>query len=319
LKSIERPIFIVGVHRSGTTMLRYMLNSHPRIYIPPESDFIPRFFKHQPTKNLGTAEIRRILKIIFTRYRFVREWSAEVPAFDKFIEQLPARTPAAVLEKLYRDYATQNGAVRWGDKTPIYSSYLPLIHEILPTVQFIHLIRDGRDVALSMLDTWGTRDFHIDIYFTARNWVRRTCQAQTAGALLGSNHYFELRYEKLVSNPVSELHQLCNFLGETFLPEMAEPQRLARREIESGSFHNAVRNPPTTTRVARWQTEMSPADLRLFQHVAGHLLQTLNYPLREYDPMSARERTRYTALKTKYVTLQAGRRILQALGIYPPI
>ncbi len=315
----ERPIFIVGVHRSGTTLLRYMLNSHPRIYLPPESDFIPRFFGREPLADLSELQINRYLEIIFKRYRFVREWQGQPPKPRTFYAALDERSPAGFLKALYQAYAAQDNAVRWGDKTPIYTSYLPLLHTIFPTAQFVHLIRDGRDVALSMLDKWGARDFHIDIYFTAHNWMRRTAQARVAGADLGDSQYYEMRYENLVRDPEPELRGLCAFLGESYLSEMAAPHRLARQQIEPGSFHDPVRSPPATDRIARWHTEMSPADLRVFQRVAGRLLQALGYPLAEPGEMPAEERARFYALKAKFLTLQAGRRTLQGLGLMPPI
>jgi hypothetical protein len=315
----ERPIFIVGVHRSGTTLLRYMLNSNPRIHIPPESDFIPYFFGRQPTESLSDERIAQILNVIFTRYRFVREWQGEPPDLVQFIDSMPDRTPAAFLNTLYRAYASQNNADRWGDKTPIYTSYIDLINKIFPQAQFIHLIRDGRDVALSMLETWGPKDFHIDIYFTARNWVYRTCLARNAGLQLGPDRYYELRYEHLVQDPERELRPLCEFLNEVYLPAMAEPHRLGRTQIAAGSFHAPIRNPPNPHRIKRWQQEMTQPDLRLFQHLARDLLADLNYSLADAGTMSTKERIRFSTLHTKYIILQIGRRILQSLGVFPPI
>ncbi len=255
------------------------------------------------------TEIQRILQKIFNHYRFVREWDGTAPEPDTFIAQLPAWTPPAFLNKLYLDYAAQKGAQRWGDKTPIYSSYLPLLDKIFPGAQFIHLYRDGRDVAVSMLEKWGERDFHIDIYFAARNWDRRTRQVRTAGAAVESGRFHEIRYEELVAEPEHQLQVLCNFLGETYIPEMAAPHRLAQSEIEPGSFHDPVRNPPSTTRSGRWQTDLAARDVRLFQRVAGSLLETLGYEVQPVHPMASHESLRYAALKSKYGILQSGRRV----------
>ena len=315
----DRPIFIVGVHRSGTTLLRYMLNSNPRIHIPPESDFIPNFFGRKPTESLSDKRIAHILNVIFTRYRFVREWQGEPPDLVQFIDSMPDRTPAAFLDTLYCAYASQNNADRWGDKTPIYSSYIDLISKIFPQAQFIHLIRDGRDVALSMLETWGPKDFHIDILFTARNWVNRTSRARNAGHQLGPDQYYELRYENLVQDPERELRPLCEFLNEAYIAAMAEPHRLGRTQIEAGSFHAPVRNPPNPNRIKRWQQEMAQPDLRLFQHIARDLLEELDYSLPDVGEMSTQERVRFSTLNTKYIILQTGRRLLQSLGVFPPI
>jgi hypothetical protein len=315
----NEPFFIVGVHRSGTTLLRYMLNSSSRIYIPPESDFIPYFFGRGPRQELSEARIGQILDEIFSRYRLVKEWQGEPPGREAFVAAMAGRRPADFLETLYRTYARQQGAARWGDKTPIYASYLDLIHEIFPRARFVHIIRDGRDVALSMLDKWADKEFHVDVYFTARNWVRRIEQARASGARLGPEHYYEMRYERLVEDPARELRTLCDFLGEAYVPEMARPQRLARAQIAAGDFHAAVRQPPNTSRIGRWKNEMAPADLRLFQRIAGALLAELGYELAAAGKMRPAEGMRYAALAIKYGTLQAGRRVLQAAGLFPPI
>lgn len=313
------PLFIVGVHRSGTTLLRYMLSSSPRIYIPPESDFIPRFFLHNPTGPLTENDVANMLKVIFNQYRFAKAWREEPPDAEMMLREMDAPTPAAFLDALYSMYARQYGAVRWGDKTPIYASYVDLIHQIFPQARFVHLIRDGRDAALSMLEKWGQKEIHVDVYFAARNWVRRIRAAQAAGKRLGPERYHELYYEDLVRVPEQELRQLCHFLAEPYMSEMVEQQRLARRQLPSGGFHEPVRHPPTESRIGRWRQKMRPADVRLVQAVAGDLLQELGYELAPVGPMSSAERARLAALAVKYTVLQAGRRVLQAAGVMPPI
>jgi hypothetical protein len=315
-----RPFFIVGVHRSGTTLLRYMLSSHSRLYVPPESDFIPYFFLRNPTEELSDRRIAEILDIIFTKYRFVGEWRGDRPQAAEFTRQLAAPTPAALLDALYTAYARQNGAERWGDKTPIYASYLDLIHEIFPAAQFIHIIRDGRDAAQSMLAKYEADEFHVDVFFAARNWVRRIRKAQASGARLGPGQYYELRYEDLVVDPERELRGVCEFLGEPFEPPMLRHHRLASNRIPPDShFFDTVRQPTSDERMGRWRSKLSPADQRLVQAVAGPLLQELAYPLEDVGPMPWSERLRLVALALKYATLQAGRRVLQAAGLFPPI
>ncbi len=312
----DAPIFIVGVHRSGTTLLRFMLSSSPRIYIPPESDFIPRFFRRAPDRPLSEDQAARILRKIW-QYRFVKEWQGDPPRAADLLQD--GRTPAAFLHALYTTYASQYGAVRWGDKTPIYTSYIPLLHHLFPTARFVHVIRDGRDVALSTLDKWGSKEFHVDIYYAARNWVRRVRQAREGGARLGKHLYYELHYEQLVQQPEQELQKLCHFLGEEYLPQMAHQDRLARQWIKPGGFHDPVRRPPNAGRVDRWRREMSPRDLRLFQRVAGDLLLELGYETTDPEPTPPSEAVRFAYLSAKYISSQVGRHILQALGVLPPI
>jgi hypothetical protein len=315
----ERPFFLVGNPRSGTTLLRFMLNSSPRVYIPPESDFIPRFFLRDPHEILTERRIGRILRIIYSRYRFVREWQGQRLRPGDFTRRAPACMPADFLEILYGRYARQNGAVRWGDKTPIYANYIDLIHEIFPEARFVHIVRDGRDAALSMLEAWSHREVHVDLYFAARSWLRRVGQARASGARLGPTLFFELRYEKLVQEPERTLRRLCAFLQEPFVADMVRPHLLARQTVAAGSFHDALRQAPTAARVGRWRREMAPADLRVFQHLAGDLLTNLGYELADAGVMPLTERSRLAALRVKYETLQASRRMAQALGLLPPI
>ena len=315
-----QPIFIVGVHRSGTTLLRYMLGSHPRIYIPPESDFIPYFFLRDPVSELSDKQVEHILHIIFQRYRFVKEWKGDPPDPVQFARSLPDRTPASFLDSLYSAYARQYGAERWGDKTPIYASYLDLIHQIFPRAQFLHIIRDGRDASLSMLEKYQRDEVHVDIFFAARNWVRRIRRAQAAGARIGPKLYYELRYESLIDDPERELRAACAFLGESYETGMIDYHRTARERIPADShFFSNVRNPLSRQRVGRWQQEMDVADQRVVQFVAGKLLTELGYSLTDLGPMSVPERARLAALAIKYATLQSGRRLLQAFGLFPPI
>jgi hypothetical protein len=170
-----------------------------------------------------------------------------------------------------------------------------------------------------MLDKWGEKEFHVDIYFTARNWVRRIRRARASGGRLGPGRYYELRYEALAADPEAELRPLCAFLGEEYLPAMAKPHRLGQAQVAPGDFHAPLRRPPSTARVGRWQREMAPADLRLFQHVAGDLLAELDYEPADAGSMPPTEAARLAAYALKYSTLQAGRRVLQAAGLVPPI
>ena len=201
-----RPIFVTGSARSGTTLLRVILSSHSHIYVPPESDFIPRLFLGRGDARLTRQEAERDLRVILGYKRFFREWRAEPIDPVAFVDTLTERTPAALLDALYGSYAAQYGACRWGDKSPIYTNYIPLLAQLFPQAQFVHLIRDGRDAALSALDAYRDR-FYVDIYFAARSWRARVERARRTGAALGPSRYMELRYEHLTADPESALRE----------------------------------------------------------------------------------------------------------------
>ncbi len=316
--SAERPIFIVGAARSGTTLLRFMLCGHPRIYIPPQSDFIPRLFHSRPRDPMTRRQAIRAVSVIFSSRPFIKDWRAERPDAAAFVDSLPDLRPGTLLDTLYGQYARRHEAERWGDKTPTYTGYMDLIAEIFPTAQFIHIIRDGRDVALSTIQAYRKDIFYVDMYFAARSWKERVQKALASATRLGPDRYYELRYEQLTANPEARLREICEFLGETFVPAMTEPQKLARERLSAKNVHAAVRHPPTTSSVGRFRREMSEADQRLVQAVAGDLLDELGYGTVHFNKMPLGERGRYVGLQTKYTILESGRRVLQTVGLVSP-
>ena len=316
----SQPFFIIGVHRSGTTLLRFMLCRHSRIYIPPETDFIPYFFGKNPNEQLTDRRLQQITYKIFTRYRFKEEWQGNRPTLPDLLCVMPDRTPASFLNSLFLLYAKQYGKFRWGDKTPIYASYVELLHKIFPNAQFIHILRDPFDASLSLLDKYQDREFHIDIYFAARNWVRRIDDITKAKQLLAPELYHELRYEDLVRNPEENLREICSFLGETYEPAMVEQHLLAKDIIAPDShFFANVRNPVNTGSIGRGRKLLSLQDKHLIQRVAGSTMQQLGYEFEDLGTMTLPEITRMELLRAKYNILQAGRRIMTSINLMPPI
>lgn len=310
------PIFVTGSARSGTTLLRIMLSSHSRIYIPPESDFIPRLFLGRGNAAMTRRQAEHNIRIVLSYRRFFREWKAAPLEPALFVDALPELTPSAFLHAVYGSYAEQHGARRWGDKSPIYTNYISLLAEMFPEAQFIHLIRDGRDAALSMVTAYRDR-FYVDIYFAARSWRARVEATRRAGAVLGPSRYVELRYEALTTDPEVVLRSLCDFLGEPFELAMCEPHKLGRELLRPRGRHAPVRE-PLHANSGKWQREMSDADQRLFETVAGGLLRQLGYEHPEVGGVRSGERVRYAELATKYRVLEGGRRVLQAFGIFQP-
>jgi hypothetical protein len=315
----ERPIFLIGAPRSGTTLLRYVLSSHPRIHIPPESNFIPRLLGTRPHRALKRAEAVDLVRTALTYRSFFKDWHGGRPNPSALIDGLKEPTPSRIVDALFCEYARQFGAQRWGDKSPIYTMHVDILARAFPTAQFLHVIRDGRDVALSMQENYrGTRFFYIDVYYAARSWKTRVLAAAGAGARLGPSRYLQLRYEDLTSNPETVIRSMCRYLGESYDPAMTHPNREAVRHHHSSGIHAATRKPLTSRRSGRWRTEMPVEDQRLVQDVAGDLLAELGYDVPNLGRMSLREWARSAALWGKFTGIQGGRRALQAAGVFHP-
>src|SRR5439155_5974632 len=123
------------------------------------------------------------------------------------------------MRRIYALYARSQGKTRYGDKTPWFVLYLPLLSRMFPEARFLHLIRDGRDVALAIRDVdWGPSDPPLIADF----WARRVRAGRKAGGRLEPGRYDELRYEDLLADPEGRTRDLCAFFDVEFLPEMLE-------------------------------------------------------------------------------------------------
>jgi hypothetical protein len=271
--------FVVGVGRSGTTLLRLMLDAHPQLAIGPETQFLPDVIDAADPAGAIVGS---------------RTWDDFGLDAQEFARRVNDQDIAGVLRTFYGLYAESQGKSRWGEKTPGYVRSMDSIAAILPEGRFIHLIRDGRDVALSRR----ARGMGADkpMAKTANLWRRRIEDARKQARGL-DGRYMELRYEDLVTDPEPHLRTICEFVELEFDPAMlrhsegAEARlaelggleavggRQARDADERASAHARAKEAASTARIGIWRTEMDEADRHEFEAVAGDLLRDLGYDL----------------------------------------
>jgi hypothetical protein len=243
-----------------------------------------------------------------------RGWARTVDDVSAFYQALPEPTLRHLLNALYQKKVAEHGAVRWGDKTPTYVRYIAELNDIFPTAQFVHLIRDGRDAALSAEKKWGHRRWYMDDCYLLKSWVRNVEGGRKAGESLELNRYLEIQYEALVQRPERIVRRLCIFLREEFHPAMLDHTGLAREQI-GPQGHVEVRSPISTASVQRWKKEMSPFARKMANRIAGPTLTATGYPLADIPPLSPSEGLRLLSLWAKYRVTSAPREILPKLGI----
>jgi hypothetical protein len=274
--------FIVGVGRSGTTLLRLMLDAHSTLAIPPEANFSSAIAAFEQG-GAGPAVEAMVGHELWADYNL---------SADEFARRVESRRPrvfADVLRVFYGFYAELQGKSRWGNKTPYFLARMTLVQEVVPEARFVHIVRDGRDVALSTVPVWFGPN---DIAGVAREWSRMLTMARRQADSLA--HYTEVRYEDLVREPVPVLQRLCEFLELEWEPAMLDYHRHAAERLsaelgdvvegglrvsasERRAIHRLLDRPPQLDRVERWRREMSAADLRNFESVAAGSLRDFGY------------------------------------------
>lgn len=279
--------FVVGVGRSGTTLLRMMLDAHPDLAVTPETHWLGRAIEILADDPTDTSTFRDAL----TSHDFWVEMGLDRPGLDRILEQHDPDSPSDTIRSIYRAYADRHKAARIGDKTPAHGLIMTEIARALPESRFIHLIRDGRDVAVSHRGLWFGPD--QDPREAAVFWLWRIREMRQQAQFLP--HYLEVHYEDLVRQPEAVLGRIGDFIELPFHPAQLKAHRRARRRLselaprrtESGvvsaarrrSIHRLTRKRPTTSRIGRWQKLMSAAEIKTFERVAGNMLVDLGYEL----------------------------------------
>ena len=285
--------FVVGVGRSGTTLLRLMLDAHPDMAIPPETHFLPMMID-------GFARLRvtpdRIMETIegAPQSGFPESGVPAEALVDRLREIKPPNAPDSI-RAFYGLYAERAGKPRWGDKTPRYVTSMAKLARAIPEARFVHMIRDGRDVALStnrrLVELRGSRP--VPAERMAKRWRHRILSARRVEQVKG--RYMEIRYEDLVRDTEPGLRRVCEFTELGWDPVMlsyheraSERLQEMNRERERGSrrtltgqermqAHAMTTKPPTEARIDVWRSEMDAAYREEFETFAVDLLAELGY------------------------------------------
>lgn len=264
---------IVGAGRSGTSLLRTMLSSHPNWYVPPESHFIARM-SLVPWRYSGESGYSSFLADVLANGRLTL-WGIDEAWLRAHIkDQGSANSLTGFLDSLYRSVASQHGAVRYGDKTPNNVLALQRIRLAIGHIRVVNMVRDPRAVVASLLRTegWG-----FDDPLAAAVYWRRCVRAGERAASFGIP-VLTVRYEDLVKEPTNTLRSICGFLGTEFDPEMLSFQDLGvKQEVEHRYGANHQRLQGELVIEERWRAELSEQAVAEIQMIAGKDLRRLGY------------------------------------------
>lgn len=249
-----------------------MLDRHPDVAIPDESYFIPQL----ADRHRGEVDLDRFVDDL-RRLQTLVDWG--VTADEVRARLRPGLSAGDAISAVYETYAADRGKSRWGDKTPLYMQHLALLERLFPDALFLHLVRDGRDAAVSframpagvVTEGWAHPRSIGDF---AAQWRTEIRAARRLGERVGQAHYLELRYEDLVADPDRELGRACAFAGLTFDPAML---RYAGEVDVSAKPHQQSLTRPPTPGLRDWRRELSPEEVGAFEAVAGDLLADLGY------------------------------------------
>jgi len=275
-------LFVVGAARSGTTLLQRMLDAHPMLAVVNETYWLPRKYRERTGLTRDGLVTPALFPLLLHSPKFER-MGLDEDDLRRIAGGAPSRYPEFVA-RLFDEYARRQGKQLAGDKTPGYVRRVAQLHELWPEARFVHIIRDPRDVCLSLLDWSGGErtvgqfgTWHLDRAVSAAlYWRYCVALGREAGETLGTGLYFETRYEHLITATETELGRLCQFLNIPFHSAM-QSYHVGRTRAKPGRSSKAQWLPPTCG-LRDWRTQIAPDRCASIEVAIGELMHELGYP-----------------------------------------
>ena len=310
--TFQGPLFIVGLPRSGTKLLRALLTNHPRIFAPPaETDFLPYWNRHW--QRFGRLSDRRCFRAFYASavrapyFVYMREAGRLIDC-EKWFDLCADHSAASVFEALVRHDSGcgANPRAIWSDKSPSYLLQVRLLTSLFPAARFIHIVRDVRDYCVSINRAWGK-----NMLRAAQRWSDSLRTFQDDVSQTGATCH-TLRYEDLLENPQRELVRACAFIGVSFVPEMH-----SLRESPENLGDTKGRKCVVSSNRDKYAATLSDSQTRSIERIAISGLRANGYtcpPASEVRLPSWRLRAYQLADGANLLRFEVGERGLSALS-----
>jgi len=291
----KAPVFVLGCPRSGTTVLYHMLLSAGNFAVyRAESNVFSVLEPH--FGDLRSASNRRELLHVWLKSRLFQSTGLNAEDISGKIQR-DCHNAGDFLRLVMEETAAHQGVERWADCTPDHLLYIPEIKRQIPNALIVHIIRDGRDVALSYVKQgwaypfpWDKKE-HLPVAGLYWEWIVN--RGREHGQALGAD-YHQLYYEDLVLRPRETLRTLGDFVGQELDYDRIQSVGIGSVSKPNTSFEAGGEFNP----VGRWAKTMTPEQLADFESLTGDFLQELGYPLSatpRHDLRSMRLRSTYLA------------------------
>jgi hypothetical protein len=227
------------------------------------------------TDRLAPPQVARALEIMTSHYRWP-DMGIEAADLQRWANSLDRPRLRDLLDLVYGHHLRIHGKRRFGDKTPNYFHLLPVLDTLYPGAKFIHLIRDGRDVAISYIDNGWYRYYQPEF-----SWVRVMKSRQKFLSSAHNYQILEVKYEDLVLEPRREVMRICEFLGEEFEPDMLNwHKRVELVPTRERPIHRKLDEPLRQDAVSGWRRKLSSVECFAMEACMYRDLSRVGYGLR---------------------------------------
>lgn len=282
-------VFILGNPRSGTSLLRIMLNSHREIASPPESGFMHWWYskyKHWNTEDVSDPEkVKEFVNDVLSSKK-IETWALDRQEIIAQIGQLEPSTYSELVILVYLVWARSNGKTPSTviDKNNYYIHHLEDLIRIWPDARFLFVIRDGRDVACSYKELKNLQSLSpyrpalpTEIEEIAREWLVNNTRIWDFLNVLSHDRWIMIRYESLIRCSEEQLRRITSFLNISYLPEMLEYYMKNDEPVSTLDWKRKTLEKPDCENIGKYKTHLSQQEIEIFNTVAHEMLERGEY------------------------------------------
>lgn len=283
-----RPVFVGGCDRSGTTLLGSMLGRHPDVLCVPEFPSKTIILRNWE-RIRATVTASNVIDWLAAQHSFMAKWAIQLNKEKLSTPPVDYRGLTEWVVSQFGDSIGKPSPEIWVDHTPSNIRMVSRLVEQFPDACFLHIVRDGRAVANSLLELpWGPGSIdHAAVY-----WMQETAPGLAAEIRFGQKRIMRVHYESLIMDAESTLQAICTNIGLDYDGQMAlgggfKPTRYHQKQ------HHLVDKPPDPSRISSWKAKLSPRDIEVFEHLTGDMLDYFGYEMlysTSARPLNRRER-----------------------------
>ncbi len=273
--------FILGTQRSGTTLLRLILNSHSKIAIPKESVFLCPLLKKKYlnfffTKNFlkSFGEYNSAISVFKSLYDgYYRDYFSQPFKYEKV-------TLRDLIDDIFTSFSIKEGKSIWGNKTTSFFSKIDLLHNLFPEAKFIHIVRDGRDV----FDSRRRFDSKLtNVAVCAIDWKYKLNCIEKSFKKISSKNKIVIRYEDLLDNPEKTLKSICSLLEIDYETSMLNFNITSQRYAAT-NHSKLISKPLDKNNKYKWKNNLNNQEIKIFNLLAKNKIIKYNYELKNDAP-----------------------------------
>ncbi|MDD5408896.1 MAG: sulfotransferase [Candidatus Omnitrophica bacterium] len=296
------PIFIIGTERSGTNLLRLILNTHSNIAIPHPPHIMKNFSKLEPLYGdlKNDANFKALVKDVVKMVELhPYPWAVTLNA-ERIFRDAVDRNLISIFFSIYNQYLESSFKARWGCKSTFMIYHVASILNYYPSAKFLYIVRDGRDVAASAKKSIFNR---YCVYYTAQVWKKEQQIGMYWLNKLDKHNIFLFKYENLLGDSETTVKSICSFLDEPYQENMLNffhtPEAQKSGRI-SAAWINTAR-PIMKNNFEKFKVELRKDEIDLFENIASEELDYFLYQLKRPFYVSENARARGIRFKISYL------------------